>query len=164
MRCIHSFLPSNLAGYKSNNSCSASTHTDARKGRLTVAFQSRTVLEKPALEAERVKPHSRLFARECNMRLFATALLLMHVQGNQKLLGCLEEKQRCRRTEQRKQLAHKVPHQLAANATGTHRGRLYTARAWDAVTGSFMLDAGWAGTFQGNSRESTQFVLESHHG
>ena len=66
----------------------------------------------------------------------------MHVQGNQKLLVCLEEKQSCRRTEQRKQLAHEVPDQLAANATGIHRGRLYTARAWEAVTGSFMLGAG----------------------
>ena len=98
------------------------------------------------------------------MRLFATAFLLMHVQGNQKPLVCLEEKQRCLRTEQRKQLAQKVPDQFAANATGTHRGRLYAARAWEAVTGSFTLGQGWAGTFPGNSRESTQYVLESHHG
>ena len=163
MRCIHSFLPSNLSGYKSNNSCSASTHTDAQKGRLTVASQSRTVLEKPALEAERVKPRSRPW-HATTTALFATAFLLMHVQGNQKLLVCLEEKQRCRRTEQRKQLAHEVPHQLAATATWTHRGRLYTARAWEAVTGSFVPGSGCAGTFQGNSRESTRYVLESHYG
>src|ERR1700684_2644277 len=73
------------------------------------------------------------------MGVFATVFLLMHVQGNQKLLVCLEEKRCCAMTEQRKQLAHKVPHQFAANATGTHRGRLYTARAWEAVTGSFCL-------------------------
>jgi hypothetical protein len=73
--------------------------------------------------------------------LFATTFLLMHVQGNQKPLVCLELKQHCRTTEQRKQLAQKVPHQLAANATATHRGRLYTARAWGAVTGSFV--PGW---------------------
>jgi hypothetical protein len=73
------------------------------------------------------------------MGVFATVFLLMHVQGNQKLLVCLEEKRCCPMTEQRKQLAHEVPHQLAANATGTHRGRLYTARAWEAVTGSFCL-------------------------
>jgi hypothetical protein len=74
--------------------------------------------------------------------LFATTFLLMHVQGNQKPFVCLELKQHCRTTEQRKQLAHKVPHPLAATATATHRGRLYTARAWEAVTGSFMLDEG----------------------
>src|ERR1700722_2124497 len=73
------------------------------------------------------------------MRVFATVFLLMHVQGNQNLLVCLEEKQCCLTTEQRKQLAHEVLHRLAANATGTHRGRLYTARAWEAVTGSFCL-------------------------
>jgi hypothetical protein len=73
------------------------------------------------------------------MRVFATVFLLMHVQGNQKLLVCLEEKQCCAMTEQRKQLAHEVPYPLAANATGVHRGRLYAARAWEAVTGSFCL-------------------------
>jgi hypothetical protein len=88
----------------------------------------RTVLEKPALEAERVKPRSRPW-NASTTALFVTAFLLMHVQGNQKLLVCLEEKQSCRRTEQRKQLAHEVPDRSAANATGTHRGRLYTARA-----------------------------------
>jgi hypothetical protein len=31
--------------------------------------------------------------RQCTMRLFATVFLLMHVQGNQKPLVCLEEKQ-----------------------------------------------------------------------
>ena len=79
-------------------------------------IQSKTVLEKPALEAERVKPRSRPLARQCNMRLFATAPLLMHFQGNQKPLVCLEKKRHCRRTEQRKQLAHKVPHPCAATA------------------------------------------------
>src|SRR5271163_2365520 len=93
----------------------------------------RTVLEKPALEAERVKPRSRPWYATTTA-LFATAFLLMHVQGNQKLLVCLEEKQSCCRTEQRKQLAHEVPDQLAANATGTHRGRLYTARAWPRIS------------------------------
>jgi hypothetical protein len=128
MRCIHSFLPSNLAGYKSNNSCSAITHTDAQKRAAHGCIPIRTVLEKPALAAERVKPRSRPW-NASTTALFVTAFLLMHVQGNQKLLVCLEEKQSCRRTEQRKQLAHEVPDQLAANATGTHRGRLYTARA-----------------------------------
>jgi hypothetical protein len=63
------------------------------------------------------------------MRLFATALLLMHVQGNQKPLVCLEEKQHRPGTEQRKQLAHKVLLRFAEIATATHRGRLYTAWA-----------------------------------
>src|ERR1700733_8262053 len=93
------------------------------------------------------------------MRLFATAFLLMHVQGNQKLLVCLEEKQSRLRTEQRKQLAHEVPDQFATNAIGTHRGRLYTERAWEAVTGAFALSARCAGTFQDNSSESTQLRL-----
>jgi hypothetical protein len=111
-----------------------------KNGRFTVASQSRTVLEKPALEAERVKPPAGLgtplqHALICNMRLFATALLLMHVQGNQKPLVCLEEKRNCCRTEQRKQLAHKVPDRFDANATATHRGRLYTARGLGSSDG-----------------------------
>ena len=127
--------------------------------------------------------------------LFATTFLLMQVQGNQNPLVCLELKLHCRTTEQRKQLAQKVPHPSGANATATHRGRLYTARAWiscdslclapfmrlsltkaayavwsgaacrksgsESVTGSFAW-LGCAGTFQGNSRESTRYVLKSH--
>jgi hypothetical protein len=129
-----------------------------------VASQSGTVLEKPALEAERIKPRSKALERQCNMRVFATVFLLMHVQGNQKLLVCLEEKRCSLMTEQRTQLAHEVPHQLAANATGTHRGRLYTARGLGSSDGFILLTARSAGTFQGNSMESTQYVRKSHHG
>ena len=108
MRCIHSFLPSNLAGYKSNNSCSDTTHKVARKGRLGAESRFGTESIKPALEAGRTKPRSDPIERQCEVVCFATAFLLMHVQGNQIAPVCLEEKQCCRRAEQRTQLAREV--------------------------------------------------------
>ncbi len=58
---------------------------------------------------------------------FATVFLPMHVQGNQNVPICLEEKQRCARTEQRKQLAHEVLLPFNGNAAMTRRGSLYQA-------------------------------------
>jgi len=164
MRCIHSFLPSNLAGYKSNNSCSDTTHKVARKGRLGAESRFGTESIKPALEAGRTKPRSDPIERQCEVVCFTTAFLLMHVQGNQNVPVCLEEKQCCRRTEQRKQLARKVPDPSAASRRKTHRGRLFTATACETVAGSSGATRQAAGTFNGNSIESTLCVRESHQG
>ena len=69
------------------------------------------------------------------MCAFRAVFSLMQVQGNQIASFCLEQKQSCMRTEQRSQLARKVPHGLCANLRATRRGRLCTARArrtWQA--------------------------------
>src|ERR1700678_185812 len=47
MRCIQSFLPSNLAGYKSNNSCSASTQYDAQRAACGVLPDSELYQRNP---------------------------------------------------------------------------------------------------------------------
>ena len=85
----------------------------------------------------------------------------MHVQGNQNVPVCLEEKQCCAGTEQRKQLAREVPDPSAASRRRTHRVRLYTATACEPVTGSSGAVLRAAGTFHGNSIESTLGVRES---
>ena len=164
MRCIHSFLPSNLAGYKSNNSCSDTTHKVARKGRLGAESRFGTESMKPALEAGRAKPRSDPYERQREVVCFATAFLLMHVQGNQNVPVCLEEKQCCAGTEQRKQLAREVPDPSAATRRRTHRGRLFTATACETVTGSSGAVLRAAGTFHGNSIESTLCVRDSQRG
>jgi hypothetical protein len=69
------------------------------------------------------------------MPAFRAAFSLMQVQGNQIASVCLEQKQSCMRTEQRSQLARKVPHRLCAGLRKTRRGRLCTAsarRTWQA--------------------------------
>jgi hypothetical protein len=73
----------------------------------------------------------------CDARPVRNNFLRMQPQGNQNTHICLEEKRRCAGTEQRKQLARKVPDQLHSNATQTHRDRLYPARACETVKGSF---------------------------
>ena len=73
----------------------------------------------------------------CDARPVRNNFLRMQPQGNQNTHICLEEKRRCAGTEQRKQLARKVPDQLDGNATQTHRDRLYPARACETVKGSF---------------------------
>ena len=73
----------------------------------------------------------------CDARPVRSNFLRMQPQGNQNTHVCLEEKRRCAGTEQRKQLARKVPDQLDGNATQTHRDRLYPARACETVKGSF---------------------------
>jgi hypothetical protein len=55
MRCIQSFLPSNLAGYKSNNSCSASTQYDAQRAACGVIPNQELSIEKPLSKLERPK-------------------------------------------------------------------------------------------------------------
>jgi hypothetical protein len=88
----------------------------------------------------------------------------MHVQGNQNVPVCLEEKQCCAATEQRKQLAREVPDPSAASRRKTHRGRLFTATACETVTGSSGAVSHAVGTFHGNSIESTLCVRKSHRG
>ena len=88
----------------------------------------------------------------------------MHVQGNQIVPVCLEEKQCCAGTEQRKQLAREVPYPSAATRRKTHRGRLFTATACERVTASSDAVLAAARTFHGNSIESTLCVRESAAG
>jgi hypothetical protein len=164
MRCIHSFLPSNLAGYKSNNSCSNTTHKVARKGRLGAESRFGTESINPLS-----KPEERNLAathRNGSAKWFVLQqlFLLMHVQGNQNVPVCLEEKQCCAGTEQRKQLARKVPDPSAATRRVTHRGRLFTATACETVTGSSGAVLKAAGTFHGNSIEGTLCLCESQQG
>jgi hypothetical protein len=51
----------------------------------------------------------------------------MHVQGNQIVSVCLEQKQHCRGIEQQRQLAHEVRTEPTQTETVTGRGRLWTA-------------------------------------
>src|ERR1700679_1293429 len=99
MRCIQSFLPSNLAGYKSNNSCTASTQYDAHRAACGVLPDSELYQRNPLSMLKR-----RYLEASCNTPWrsvsFATALLLVHVQGNQNVPACLEQKHGCTRTEQ----------------------------------------------------------------
>lgn len=71
----------------------------------------------------------------------------MQPQGNQNTHVCLEEKRRCAGTEQRKQLARKVPDQLDSNATQTHRDRLYPGKSLRNSEGFIWLEKSAAGTF-----------------
>jgi hypothetical protein len=80
----------------------------------------------------------------------------MQPQGNQNTHVCLEQKQCCAATEQRKQLARKVPDQLDRNATPTHRDRLYPGTSLRNSEGFIWLKKNLTGTLQGNSSESTQ--------
>ena len=85
----------------------------------------------------------------------------MQPQGNQNTHLCLEQKRCCAATEQRKQLARKVPDQLDRNATHTHRDRLYPGKSLRNSEGFIWLKKKVAGTFQGNSSESTQYAGKS---
>jgi hypothetical protein len=100
----------------------------------------------------------------CDARPVRNNFLRMQPQGNQNTHICLEEKRRCAGTEQRKQLARKVPDPSAASRRKTHRGRLFTATACETVAGSSGATRQAAGTFNGNSIESTLCVRESHQG
>jgi hypothetical protein len=164
MRRIQSFLPSNLAGYKSNNSCSASTQYDARNGRLAEDSQTGTLIGELTVKAD-----ARIVAVDvCTTAfvfvLLATALLPVHVQGNQNVLVCLEEKQCCVITEQRSQLAHKVLHEYDMNGTQTRRGRLLHGKRVRSSDRFFSPGEPAAGTFEGISTKSTLDVLKSTQG
>jgi hypothetical protein len=80
-------------------------------------------------------------------RFVRSNFLLMQPQGNQNTHVCLEEKRCCAGTEQRKQLARKVPDQLDSNATETHRDRLYSGRSLSNSEGFTWLGKSRAGTF-----------------
>jgi hypothetical protein len=107
VRCIHSFLPSNLIGYKCNNSCSNTTHM-MPKARLAREAQFGSVKQRNPLSKLKHSSPVAGSLQQCSVRFFATAFLLMHVQGNQIAPVCLEEKRRCSRAEQRTQLAREV--------------------------------------------------------
>jgi hypothetical protein len=135
MRRIQSFLPSNLAGYKSNNSCSASTHYDAQRTARGVIPESELTRENPLSKWPQRTPRSRSWHDSARFVVFATALLPVHVQGNQNVLVCLEKKRYCVKTEQCSQLAHVVRVTFDTNSPATHRDRLYTATACEARIG-----------------------------
>jgi hypothetical protein len=86
-----------------------------------------TATEGPAPETQRSNAAQQACGQRYQVRYFATLFLLMHVQGNQNVPICLEEKQCCTWIEQRKQLAREVPPAFDANATETRHGSLYTA-------------------------------------
>jgi hypothetical protein len=96
------------------------------------------------------------------VRYFATVFPLMHVQGNQNVPICLEEKQFCTETEQRKQLAREVLPAFDANAAETRRGRLLHGMSLRSSSSIVWRKERTAGTFSGNSTESTQGALETH--
>jgi hypothetical protein len=68
--------------------------------------------ESPAYNADSRCPR-RVFARHSRpIAFFITSALPAHVQGNQNIPLCLEEKQSCVAIEQRSQLAREVRHAI----------------------------------------------------
>lgn len=100
--------------------------------------------------------------RRYDVRYFATVIPLMHVQGNQNVPICLEEKQFCTKTEQHKQLAREVLSAFDAAAAQTRRGRLLHGMSLRGVSSIVWRSERTAGTFSGNSTESTRGAIKTH--
>jgi hypothetical protein len=63
--------------------------------------QAGTLTDQPTVNADARSLAVDVCTKALVFVLFATALLPVHVQGNQNVLVCLEQKQCCSRTEQR---------------------------------------------------------------
>jgi hypothetical protein len=90
MRCIHSFLSSNLAGYTSNNSCRMNYTVWCPEREACAHSQSGTELHALQLETKNLAAGYAQQREGFSFQRF----LPTHVQGNQNVPLCLEEKHR----------------------------------------------------------------------